>query len=176
MERIKLLNIDEAPEKSKAVLEEISRGGARILNIFKAMANSSATLKTFFGIQKALEDKILDGGIEERIALLSAQMHGCDYCMAAHSYSGGKILSEDEVLAARQGKSKDAKAQSALNFAEAVMKKAGKVSDEEFQAAKSAGLSDAELLEIVTVVSLNFFTNSINSVSQTKVDFPKPKE
>lgn len=176
MDRIKLLNIDEAPEKSKELLEPIKADGRRILNIQKVMANSPAALGTFFGVQHALKDKTLDLGITERIAVRLAVLNGCEYCLAAHSYSGGKILSEDEVLAARQGKSSDAKAQAALDFAELVMKKAGKVSDEEFAAAKDAGLSDTELLDIVTVVALNFFTNAVNGVAQTKVDFPKPKE
>lgn len=175
MDRIKLLSNEEASASAKEVLDGITSGGGRVLNIFKAMANSAATLKTFFGVHKALEEKVLDEAIAERIAIQLSVMNGCEYCLAAHSYSGAKVLSDDELVSAREGKSSDAKAQAALNFSASVMQKAGKVSDEEFAAAKTAGLSDAELLEIVAVVSLNFFTNAINNVAQTKVDFPKPK-
>ena len=175
MERIKLLDLDNAPEKSKETLEKFSKG-RRIINIFKAMANSPATLKTFFGILNALEDKNLSDDIIERIAIQLAVTNGCEYCLAAHSYSASKILSSDEIMLAREGKSSDQKAQIALNFANLVMKNAGKVLDEEFENVKNAGFSDAEILEIITVVSLNFFTNAINNVSQTKVDFPTPKE
>lgn len=175
MDRIKLLSTEESSEKSKEILEKISSSGARILNIFKAMANSSAVLKTFFKINEALEEKTISNEIAERIAIQMAVMNGCEYCLAAHSYSGGKILSEEEVKLAREGKSEDKKAQAALDFAALVMKEAGKVSDEQFNNAKSAGLSEGELLEIAAIVSLNFFTNAVNNISQTKVDFPKPK-
>lgn len=176
MERIKLLSAGEASESANKVLENISSGGRRIINIFKVMANSSAVIKTFLGIHKALEEKTLGEDIAERIAIMLSIMNGCEYCLAAHSYSGARVLSEDELLLARNGKSSDSKVQVALNFAASVMKNAGKVSDEEFEAAKNVGFTDGELLEIVAVVSLNFFTNAINSVAHTKVDFPKPKD
>lgn len=175
MERIKLLSNEEASPSAKAVLDDLSKDGARVINIFKAMANSAAALKTFFGMHKALSEKSLDEAIAERIAIQLSVMNGCEYCLAAHSYSGAKVLSEEELVLAREGKSTDAKAQAALDFAGVVMKTAGRVNDEQFSAAKAAGLTDGELLEIVAVVSLNFYTNAINSVAQTKVDFPKPK-
>lgn len=176
MERINLLTAENAPEKSREILEGISKGGQRLINIIKVMANSSAVLKMFFGISKALEEKTLDSAIAERIGIQLAVMNGCDYCLAAHSYTGSKILSAEEVSLSRKGRSSEPQAQAALDFASAVMKKAGEVSDEEFTKARQAGFSDAELLEIVAIVSLNFFTNAINGVAQTKVDFPKPKE
>jgi len=175
MERIQLLTTENAPAKSKEVLEEISKGGGKIINIFKAMANSPAVLKTFFGIAKALEEKTLDNAIAERIAIRVATMNNCEYCLAAHCYLASPILSQEEISLARNGQSVDAKAQSALDFAGSVMKNAGKVSDEELEKVKSAGFSEGEVLEIVAVVTQNFFTNSINNVSKTKVDFPKPK-
>lgn len=176
MERIKLLTEETASEKSKEVINGITQGGGRLINIFKVMANSSAVLKTFFGMHKALDEKTLGEDIAERIAIRLSIINGCEYCLAAHSYSGSKVLSPEEILLSREGKSAEPKAQAALEFADSVMKNAGRVTDEEFEAVKNAGFTDGEILEIVAVVSLNFFTNAINSVAHTKVDFPKPKE
>lgn len=176
MDRIKLLSNEEASSSAKEVLDKITSGGGRVINIFKVMANSAAALKSFFGFKKALDEKTLGDDIEERIAIRLAVLNGCEYCLAAHSYSASKVLSQDEILLAREAKSSDSKAQAALEFADSVMKTAGRVSDDEFNKIKSVGFTDAEILEIVAVVSLNFYTNAINSVAHTKVDFPKPKE
>lgn len=176
MERINLLTKENAPEKSREILENIGKDGGRVINIFKVMANSSAVLKTFFGMHKALEEKTLDPAIVERIGVQMAVMNDCEYCLAAHSYAASQILSQEEILLSRKGKSTDEKAQAALEFSESVMNNAGRVSDEEFEKVRNAGFSDGEILEIVAIVSLNFFTNAINGVAQTKVDFPKPKE
>jgi len=173
MERIKLLEKEQASESSQKTLDALTQGG-KIINIFKAMANSPAVIKTFLGISGALAEKTLDTKIVESIGLQIAYLNGCEYCQAAHSYLAKGVLSEDEISDARKGKSSDAKTQAALDFAGSVMKNAGKVSDDEFTKIKKAGFSDGEILEIVTVVTLNFFTNAINNVSQTRVDFPKP--
>lgn len=176
MERIKLLTEETAAEGAKPILLDFKAKMGKVINIFKAMGNSSAVLKTYVGITGALQNSTIDGATSERIAIRMAVLNGCDYCFAAHSYLGSQVLSKEEVIASREGKSSDKKAEAALKFAELVMKKAGKVSDEEFEEVRNAGYTDAEILEIVTNVSLNFFTNAINNVSQTKVDFPKPKD
>lgn len=175
MERIKLLSKEQASGSAQKALDSLTNGG-KIINIFKAMANSAAVLKSYAGIAGALAEKTLDNTIAEKIALLIAKINGCEYCNAAHSYLAKDVLSQDEISQARQGKSDNKKVQSALDFAAAVMKKAGKVSDEELAKVKEAGFSDGEILEIIAIVALNFFTNAINNVTQTPVDFPKPKE
>jgi alkylhydroperoxidase family enzyme len=48
----------------------------------------------------------------------------------------------------------------------------GKVSAEDVLAVKSAGYSDAEIVEIVQHVALNTWTNYINEVAGTEIDFP----
>lgn len=174
MDRIKLLTSDTAPEGSKETLKDIQEKNGKVINIFKAMANSPAALKTYFAINKALGEKVLDNANAERIAIRLAILNGCEYCNAAHSYLAKAVLSEDEIKSAREGKSSDAKAQAVLDFTQAVMQKAGRVSDDEFEKAKNAGLSDNEIMDIVAVVALNFFTNAVNNVAQTRVDFPKP--
>ncbi len=48
----------------------------------------------------------------------------------------------------------------------------GHISDADLQAVKSAGYTDAEVIEIVQHVALNTWTNYINEVAQTDIDFP----
>lgn len=48
----------------------------------------------------------------------------------------------------------------------------GHVTNEDFAAVKAAGYTDAQIIEIVQHVALNTWTNYINTVGQTEVDFP----
>ena len=43
----------------------------------------------------------------------------------------------------------------------------------EFAQAKEAGLSDAEIVEIITHVGLNFLNNVLSNSMQVKIDFPE---
>ena len=49
----------------------------------------------------------------------------------------------------------------------------GEVSDSELQRARAAGLTDGELVETVANIALNIFTNYINHVARTAIDFPE---
>jgi alkylhydroperoxidase family enzyme len=53
-----------------------------------------------------------------------------------------------------------------------VVRERGHVSNEQVQAVRSAGYSDAQVLDILLAVALNTFTNYVNEVAQTEIDFP----
>ena len=82
-------------------------------------------------------------------------------------------LTPEQLLAARRGESDDPKTASALAFARAVVANRGKVSNGEVEAVRAAGYSDGEVAELVGHVALNTFTNYLNNVAATEIDFPK---
>ena len=47
------------------------------------------------------------------------------------------------------------------------------ITREQFDAARAAGLTDAEMVEVITVVALNIFTNMLGKATQVDIDFPK---
>ena len=69
----------------------------------------------------------------------------------------------------------DEKAAVALEFAAKITKDRGNVSNDDVQKVRSAGYSDAELVEIIGNVALNVLTNYINRVLATDIDFPSVK-
>ena len=68
--------------------------------------------------------------------------------------------------------SDDPKIDAALQFAKAIVKNRGSVSEDDFMKVRAAGYSEAESLEIVANVALYMFANYINLVSNTEIDFP----
>ena len=81
-------------------------------------------------------------------------------------------LDDAEMAANRRGTSNDVRADAAVRFARQVMERRGHVGDAELRAVRDAGYSDAQVIEIVQHVALNTWTNYINSVAQTAIDFP----
>ena len=71
-----------------------------------------------------------------------------------------------------RGSAADAKTQAALDFAKAVVQDRGHLSDAQLQAVRAAGFSDAEVLELIASVVANIFTNYVNNIAATVVDFP----
>ena len=76
------------------------------------------------------------------------------------------------MTANRDGGSRDPKADVAVRFAVQVTRDRGQVSDADLRTLKAAGYDDAQIVEIVLHVALNVFTNYINKIAETEIDFP----
>jgi alkylhydroperoxidase family enzyme len=82
-------------------------------------------------------------------------------------------LSNEEMALNRPGGSSDTRAAAIVAFARALNERLGEVTPGQFAAARTAGLSDAEIVEIIAVVALNVFTNILGKATQVDIDFPK---
>jgi uncharacterized peroxidase-related enzyme len=167
-------SIDTAPTASQPLLQGVQSMLGSVPNLFRLVSNSPAALEGHLGMSGALGKGALPAPTRERIALAVAEINGCDYCLSAHTYLGTHLakLDADEIAANRDGRSNDAKADAAVRFAANVAHQRGKVSSAELQAVRDAGYSDAQIIEIVQHVALNVWTNYLNNVAQTDVDFP----
>ncbi len=166
--------IDAAPLASRPMLEAVRKQLGVAPNLFRMVANSPAALEGYLGLSGALSKGALPAATRERIALAVAEFNGCSYCLSAHTYLGRNLakLDDAEITANRSGGSNDPKADAAVRFAVKVTEKRGHVSDEDLRAVKLAGYDDAQVIEIVQHVALNTWTNYINSVAGTEIDFP----
>jgi alkylhydroperoxidase family enzyme len=59
-----------------------------------------------------------------------------------------------------------------VKFAVKVARERGHVGEADLRAVKSAGYDDAQVIEMVLHVALNTWTNYINEVAETDIDFP----
>ena len=173
MSRITIRTPESAPAASKPLLDGVLKKLGVVPNVFRVAALSPAALEALLGLSGPLT-RTPDVRTRERIAIAVAQENSCDYCLSAHTYLGlnlAKITPEDAALA-RKGSSTDAKAAAAVRFAVEVDKTRGGVSDADIAAVKDAGYSEAQIVEIVALVVENVFTNFLNRVAETDVDFP----
>jgi uncharacterized peroxidase-related enzyme len=166
--------VDAAPAAAQPMLEAVKKQLGVVPNLFRLVANSPATLEGYLGLSTALGKGALAPQTRERIALAVAEINGCDYCLSAHTYLGKNLakLDDAEIAANRAGGSTDAKADAAVRFASKVVRLRGHVGEEDVRAVKAAGYTDAQLVEIVMHVALNTWTNYINEVAKTEIDFP----
>ncbi len=168
--------IEAAPAAAQPLLQAVKKqlGGAP--NLFRLVANSPAALEGYVSLSGALGKGELPAATRERIALAVAEINACDYCLAAHTYLGRKAKLDDaEITANRHGASNDVQADAAVKFAVRVTQARGHITSEDFAAVKGAGYTDAQIIEIVQHVALNTWTNYINTVGETEIDFPVVK-
>jgi uncharacterized peroxidase-related enzyme len=164
---------ENVPEASKPILDAVEKQLGVVPKMFRLIAQSPAALQAYTSNSAAL-GKALDLKTRERIALAVAQVNSCDYCLSAHSYLGLNLakISQDEVNLNRKGQSGDAKADVAVRFAAKVVRERGQISDADVKAVRDAGYTDGEIVEILAVAAENIFTNLLNIVAATDIDFP----
>jgi uncharacterized peroxidase-related enzyme len=173
MSRLAIPARDDVPEASKPILDAVHKQLGVVPNMFRLIAQSPAALQGFAANNGALA-KALDVKTRERIALAVAQVNACDYCLSAHTYLGLNLakISPEEVALNRHGESGDAKANAAVSFAAKIVRERGRISDADIRAVREAGFSDGAIVEILAVTAENIFTNLLNIVADTDIDFP----
>lgn len=174
MSRITTPTLEQSSATVRPMLDAVNKQLGVVPNLFRLLGVSKAALEGCLNLSAALGKSSLGGKTAERIALAVAEANGCSYCLSAHSYLAKNVakLDDTEIAANRGGGSSDAKADSAVRFAVKVVSSRGHVSDADIQAVKSAGFTEGEVLDIIGHVVLNTFTNYVNEVGQTEIDFP----
>src|SRR3546814_15657347 len=81
-------------------------------------------------------------------------------------------LPADEIILARKGHASDPKRDAAVQFARKVIETRGQVSDADLKAVREAGYTEANVIEIVTLVAVYSLTNFFNNVFDPDKDFP----
>jgi len=167
-------SIEASPAASQPLLQAAKKQLGVVPNLFRLVGNSPAALEGYLGLNGALAKGALEAPTRERIALAVAEINGCDYCLSAHSYLGKNLakLSDAEIALNRAGGSADQKADAAIRFAVKLVNARGHVSDADIRAARDAGHTEAQVIEIVAHVALNTLTNYLNEAANTEIDFP----
>lgn len=137
-------------------------------------SNSPVALKSALGLDAALRETSLTAKQVEIIKLAVSATVGCDYCVAAHTLMGKKAgLSREGMQAIRRGEDSGDAANDALaRFARLLVSTTGTVPVAEVDAIKTAGYSDEQIVDTMLAIASITFTNLLNRVNDTTLDFP----
>lgn len=174
MTRLRALNPEEVTGKTKDLFNAVQAKLGVVPNMMRTMGNSPVVLEGYLNLSGALSHGKLSAKTGELIALAVSESNSCEYCLAAHTFIGEKLVKADPAVlqAARTGNSTDAKIEAVLQFAKTLISKNGLVNDEDVNKVKNAGVSDAEIAETIGHVALNILTNYFNNTANTEIDFP----
>ncbi|MFG0258472.1 MAG: carboxymuconolactone decarboxylase family protein [Phycisphaerales bacterium JB043] len=173
MPRIQPLTKDSAPQASIELLEAVEKKLGKVPNLLGTMANAPAALQAYLSLSQILDSSSLSPHLRESVALAIATQSGCGYCGSAHSAIGKMVgLESDQIESALRASSNDPKTQAAINLALSIVRDRGWVSDDDFNAARNDGLTDAEIAEIIPLTLFNLYTNYFNHIAETEIDFP----
>jgi uncharacterized peroxidase-related enzyme len=158
---------------SREIFDNLQAKVGAVPNLYRVLGQSPAALDAYLALNEALARTKLEPKLREKVALAVSQRNGCGYCVSAHSFLAKRSgIDPAAIAAARAGGSADPREAAVLSLALRLVERHGQLSDAELAQARAAGLTDGELVEIVALVAANTFSNYLNLVARTPIDFP----
>jgi len=177
MTRIPSHTVEDAPEASRALLQEMRQFSptGRPLNLHAQMAHSPAVLEAYVSLRRSTARLgTLDQAVRAALMLASAAAAQNRYAVAVLSAlalrSGWR---QDQVAALRDGKDLgDEAADALIGLVREAAAGQGRVSDVTWAGAKAAGWNDEQLAEAFSYLGLAVFTAYFLNYAGTELDLP----
>lgn len=174
MTRIAPLDPKAATGPAKPLFEALQGRLGAVPNLFRVLGHSPAALGGYLDLSTALGKGGFNPQLREQIALAIAETNGCAYCLSAHAFLGGRLgLTAQDIADARQARASDARTAALLRLARTIVVQRGELHDADLATARTAGVTDGDIIEIVAHVALNIFSNYVNHLAGTAIDFPE---
>ena len=174
MTTINPIQPETATGDAKDLLDQVRKSLGLVPEMTKVMATSPALLKGYLALSGAVATGSIPAAVRERLAIATAQLNGCEYCLSAHTYIGANIAKVDaaELDSARHARSTDLHVEALLKLSNAISADAGRVDEAVIVQARAAGVTDAEIGELVANIALNVLTNYFNTLAEVENDWP----
>jgi uncharacterized peroxidase-related enzyme len=173
MPRIITPKFESATGAAATIFERIRESTGSVPNCYAAVGHlNAAALKAILQADGVLASSSLRKQELEIVKLVVSQAADCDYCTTAHSLllllAG---LTPEALKAIREKRPTGIPRNDALvRFVHAVVTTEGVVSAAAYAEIKSAGYSDAHMVDISLAIAIATFTNTFNRINDTPID------
>lgn len=176
MNRLHTINAADATGEAAGLFDAIKKAVGMVPNAYVTIgSNAPHVLANILQTGAVLKNGALSAKELEAINLAISEASQCDYCLAAHAMTSKMVgYTAEEIRELRKGGLKsDAKIDALVKFVLTLVTTSNTLSAEAVDRVKKAGYSDRQIVESVLAVSAILFTNMLNRVNDTVLDFPK---
>lgn len=172
MTQFRQYTTDNAPERSRPILQQVRDAFGFVPNLMATLAESPQALEAYLTLDRLLSESTLSPQ-EQQVVLLAVSFENqCEYCMAAHTVVGSmKKVPSDVVAAIRNGQDvPDERFAALTRFARGVVRRRGRISELELADFLGAGFSKRNVVEVLMAVAQKTLSNYVNHVAATPLD------
>ncbi|NUY01444.1 carboxymuconolactone decarboxylase family protein [Paraburkholderia youngii] len=176
MTRLTTLKPTDATGEIAAVFDQIKGALGKVPNAYATIGTHSPSgLAAMLNVDAVIAASSLEKADIEAVRLAVSALAGCDYCLAAHTMLGKLAgLSPDVMKNIRAGGvSGNSRRDALLTFVRTVVTTRDTVPPHVLEAILEAGYSERQIIEVILVITSIAFTNLVNRVNDTTLDFPK---
>ncbi|WP_321925760.1 carboxymuconolactone decarboxylase family protein [Paraburkholderia guartelaensis] len=175
MSRLSAIKPEAAAGAAAEIFAKIRKAVGKVPNAYATIGtHSPEALGALLNMEAVISAGTLSKPDIEAIKLAVSEVAGCDYCLAAHTLAGKFAgLAPETMKAVRAGEATgDAKRDALVHFVRLLVKTHGTVPEAEVSAIREAGYTERQIVEIALAVTSITFTNLVNRINDTTLDFP----
>lgn len=176
MSRIATVSPQDATGLAADLFTKIKASAGKVPNLYATIGtHAPEALQSTLNLDAVIGKSSLSKQDIETIRIVVSEVSGCDYCLAAHTMIGKMAgLSPEAMRAVRAGvASGDDRRDALAHFVRTLSSTNGTIDQAEFQRVRDAGFTERQVLEIALVMSGITFTNLVNRINDTDLDFPR---
>jgi uncharacterized peroxidase-related enzyme len=175
MSRLTTVNPADATGATADIFAAIKKAVGKVPNAYATVGTlAPEALGSILAVDAVIGKGTLPKPDVEAIRLAVSENAGCDYCVAAHTLMGKMAgLPPEAMRQARAGQDTgDAKRDALLHFVRTLIGTSGTVPASALDAVRAAGYTERQVVEISLVIAQITFTNLMNRINDTTLDFP----
>lgn len=172
MKKIKIHNIDTAPEASKPILEASIKSFGMLPGLHGALAESPKALEAYKTLHQLFSESSFNA---EELTVVWQTInveHECHYCVPAHTAIAHMMKVEASLTEALRNKQPmpTVKLQVLHDTTLEIVRNRGHLTDTQAEAFYNAGYDNQQLIEIVLGLAQKVMSNYTNHLANTPVD------
>lgn len=165
-------NLETAPAASRPLLEQTRKAFGFIPNLMGVFAESPAATQAYLVLGQALKHSTLTAVQQEVVFIAVSAESNCSYCVAAHSAHAAMVKMPPAILGALRDQATlpDSRLEALRQFALALVRKRGWLDQSDFEAFFAARYTQAQALDVITILAMKTLSNYANHVAETPLD------
>ena len=175
MSRLTAIQPDAATGATAEVFAKIRKAVGKVPNAYATIGtHSPEALGALLGTEAVIAAGTLSKADIETVKLAVSEVAGCDYCVAAHVLAGKFAgLAPQTMKQIRTGApTGEAKRDALVHYVRTLVTTHGTVPESAVNAIREAGYTERQVIEIALAIASITFTNLVNRVNDTTLDFP----
>lgn len=173
---IPIVEADEAMGEIKEIYDDIQRVMEIpfVPNLWKSLGSSNVALKgTWNVLQNVFLQTNLPMSLAAMILFSIAAAKKCQYCSAVHQLTCKTLGVEEDTLAALNSDLEalaPRRVQAIVKFAQKVALDPQGLSEPDYEAVREQGVSDGEIMEIISLAALGNYLDTVADAVKSDVD------
>ncbi|WP_375688653.1 carboxymuconolactone decarboxylase family protein [Pseudooceanicola sp. LIPI14-2-Ac024] len=165
--------LENAPEGSRALLEDSKKGFGRVPGLHAVMAEAPALLEGYKQLHRLFQHETSFDKDELTVVWQAINVeHACHYCVPAHTGIAKMMKVDDAITEALRNETPlpSAHLEALRTFTLQVVRQRGDVTDAQVETFLAAGFTKRQVLEVILGVAQKVMSNYTNHIAQTPVD------